>query len=128
MGALLYYVLVDKRRGADVQPTRRLCCNEESQRPRAFTRHDHFLLVPARETPSPGQGVRSTYIKGLHQTRGMGSDGHSMSHHAARKRPVIIRIEHKVVGDGIALNHAVFITVFRNVCYTAFGELSWGRL
>src|SRR5215471_19365419 len=101
-------MLVDKRRCTNVQATGRLCCDEQYQWPRALPRHDYLLLVPTGETPSPGRGVRSTYIKGLHQTRGMGRDGHGLSHHTMRKRPAIIRIEYKVVGDGIALNHAVF--------------------
>src|SRR5713101_9745987 len=63
--ALLQQVLVNKRCGANIKATRRLCGNEEGQRSRALPRDDHLLLVPAREMTSLDGRVRSAYVKGL---------------------------------------------------------------
>src|SRR5215813_737399 len=64
--ALLHQVLVNKRCGANIEATRRLCGNEEGQRSRALARDNHLLLVPAGEIAGLHGRVWSAYVKGLH--------------------------------------------------------------
>jgi hypothetical protein len=111
--------LVNKCCGANIEATRRLGGNEEGQRSRALPRDDHLLLVPAREITSLDGRVRRTYVKGLHEAGRVGSDGVGIPDHPVGKRPLIIRVQHEIIGNGIALDHAVFMAIFRNVRHTA---------
>ena len=118
--ALLHQVLVNKRCRTNIEATRRLCGNEEGQRSRALTRDDHLLLVPAREiTPACTARVRSAYVKGLHEAGRVGGNGGGIPDHPVGKRLLIIRVQHEIIGNGIALDHPMFMAIFRNVRHAA---------
>ena len=65
------------------------------------------------------------YVKGLHQTGGVGGDSRGMSDHPVCKWLLMICVQHQIIGDGIGLDHAVFMAIFRNVGHAARCQLPW---
>jgi len=120
-----YFVTEKDTMQAVIEATRRLCGNEEDQRSRALPRDDHLLLVPTRESTRLHCGMRSAYVKGLHEVGRVGGDGSGMPDHPVCKRLLIVGVQHEIIGNGIALDHPMFMAVFRNMRHTACGQLPW---
>ena len=84
-----------------------------------------FCWFPPERLPAWHCRVRSAYVKGLYQAGRVRGNGSGMPDHPVCKRRLIIRVQHEIIGNGIALDHAMFMAIFRNVRYTACCQLPW---
>lgn len=121
-GALVPFgddLLVDELDRADVDAARRLCRDQQLDRPAELARHDHLLLVAAGEVGRVHRDVGRAHVVTLHQVLGMAADSLLVDGQAVGKGRLEIGVQHQVMRHAVGVDHAVGVPVFRHMAALA---------